>query len=47
LRDPAKAKVMGQRGRARLEKEFTVQRMAQRHAVVYKEAASRVPEFRA
>ena len=47
LRDPAKAKTMGQRGRARLEKEFTIQRMAQRHAVVYKEAASRVPEFRA
>ena len=47
LRDPAKAKEMGQRGRARLEKEFTVQRMAQRHAAVYKEAASRVPEFRA
>ncbi len=47
LRDPEKAKTMGQRGRARLEKEFTIQRMAQRHAVVYKEAASRVPEFRA
>lgn len=47
LRDPAKAKTMGQRGHARLEKEFTIQRMAQQHAVVYKEAASRVPEFRA
>lgn len=47
LRDPLKAKTMGQRGRARLEKEFTVQRMARQHVTVYKEAASRVPEFRA
>jgi glycosyltransferase involved in cell wall biosynthesis len=47
LRDPEKAKTFGPRGRARLEKEFTIQRMAQRHVVVYKEAASRVPEFRA
>ncbi|MBI3758527.1 MAG: glycosyltransferase family 4 protein, partial [Deltaproteobacteria bacterium] len=38
---------MGERGRARLEKEFTVQRMARQHVAVYKEAASRVPEFRA
>jgi hypothetical protein len=30
-----------------LEKEFTVQRMARQHVAVYREAASRVPEFRA
>ncbi|MEK6575905.1 MAG: glycosyltransferase family 4 protein, partial [Chloroflexota bacterium] len=47
LTDPARARAMGERGRARLEKEFTVQRMARQHAVVYREAASRVPEFRA
>ncbi len=47
LINPARARTMGGRGRARLEKEFTVQRMARRHAEVYREAASRVPEFRA
>jgi len=47
LADKAKARAMGERGRARLEKEFTVQRMARQHAAVYRETASRVPEFRA
>ncbi len=47
LTDPAQAKALGERGRARLETEFTVKRMARQHAAVYKEAASRVPEFRA
>lgn len=47
LSNPNQAREMGQRGRARLEKEFTVQRMARRHVQVYTEAASRVPEFRA
>lgn len=47
LNDPVRARSLGDRGRARLEKEFTVQRMARQHAAVYKEAASRVPEFRA
>ncbi len=47
LTEPARAQAMGERGRMRLEKEFTVQRMAQQHAAVYKEAASRAPEFRA
>jgi glycosyltransferase involved in cell wall biosynthesis len=47
LGNPNEAREMGKRGRARLEKEFTVQRMARKHAQVYNEAASRVPEFRA
>ena len=47
LADPTQAKTMGAHGRVRLEKEFTVQRMARQHAAVYTEAASRVPEFRA
>jgi glycosyltransferase involved in cell wall biosynthesis len=47
LGDPTRARAMGECGRARLEKEFTVERMARRHASVYTEAASRVPEFRA
>ncbi len=47
IANPEPARAMGVRGRARLEKEFTVQRMARKHAAVYKEAASRVPEFRA
>lgn len=47
LNDPIRARAMGECGRARLEKEFTVGRMVRRHAAVYTEAASRVPEFRA
>ncbi len=47
LADKARARAMGERGRARLEKEFTVQGMVRQHAAVYKEAASRVPGFRA
>lgn len=47
LADPARAKAMGAYGRARLENEFTVQRMARRHVAVYNEAASRAPKFRA
>lgn len=47
LQNPAKARELGQRGRARLEKEFTVRAMARKHARVYIEAGSRVPEFRA
>jgi glycosyltransferase involved in cell wall biosynthesis len=47
LADPTRARALGACGRARLEKEFTVQRMARRHAIVYTEAASRVPEFTA
>jgi len=47
LTNPTRAKEMGQRGRLRLEKEFTVQTMARKHVQVYREAASRVPEFRA
>jgi hypothetical protein len=31
---------MGQAGRARLEAEFTVEKMAQRHVEVYGEASS-------
>lgn len=47
LDDSAYARMLGQAGRARLEKQFSVTRMAKEHAAVYKEAASRVPEFRA
>ncbi len=47
LANPERAQAMGQKGRKRLEKEFTVQTMARKHAQVYREAASRVPEFRA
>jgi glycosyltransferase involved in cell wall biosynthesis len=47
LGDPAYARILGQAGRTRLEKHFSVTRMAKQHALVYKEAASRVPEFRA
>ena len=47
LTDPAQARARGARGHARLEKEFTVRRMARKHVTVYTEAASRVPEFRA
>jgi glycosyltransferase involved in cell wall biosynthesis len=47
LTEPNRAKEMGKRGRLRLEKEFTVQTMARKHVQVYREAASRVPEFRA
>jgi glycosyltransferase involved in cell wall biosynthesis len=47
LTDKARARAMGERGRARLQLDFSVQRMARQHVAVYKEAASRVPEFRA
>lgn len=47
LGDSTYARTLGLAGRSRLEKQFSVARMAKQHAAVYKEAASRVPEFRA
>jgi glycosyltransferase involved in cell wall biosynthesis len=47
LGNPARAQTMGTAGKARLEKQFSVSQMAKQMAAVYKEAASRVPEFRA
>ncbi len=47
LADKARARAMGERGRGRLLRDFSVQRMVRQHAAIYKEAASRVPEFRA
>ena len=47
LSDPGRARSLGQHGRNRLDKEFSVQSMAHKHIRVYTEAASRVPEFRA
>jgi glycosyltransferase involved in cell wall biosynthesis len=47
LANPARAQAMGAAGRSRLEKQFSVTQMANQVAAVYKEAASRVPEFRA
>jgi glycosyltransferase involved in cell wall biosynthesis len=35
LADPARARQMGEQGRARLEQEFSVEKMAKRHAEVY------------
>lgn len=40
LDDAGRAAAMGRRGRARLEREFTVQRMAQQHAAVYRRVAN-------
>ena len=47
LSHKAQARAMGERGRVRLQIDFSVQRMVRQHVAVYKEAASRVPEFRA
>ncbi|MEK7328905.1 MAG: glycosyltransferase [Chloroflexota bacterium] len=47
LTPKAPARAMGARGRVRLQIDFSVQRMVRQHVAVYKEAASRVPEFRA
>ncbi|MBM4425337.1 MAG: glycosyltransferase family 4 protein [Chloroflexi bacterium] len=41
LADPARARAMGERGRARLEKEFTVRRMAEQHVAVYSAVGER------
>lgn len=38
LRDPARARALGQEGRARLETHFTIRRMAADHARVYEDA---------
>lgn len=47
LSDKARAQTMGERGRVRLQIDFSVQRMVRQHVAVYKEAASRIPEYRA
>lgn len=46
LGDPARMRAMGARGRERLERKFTVEQMARQHAEVYRQAASRAPEFK-
>jgi glycosyltransferase involved in cell wall biosynthesis len=47
LESPELARTFGKQGYTRLQKEFTMQRLVRQHVAVYREAASRVPEFRA